>query len=285
MTIQLIVDNVEIPVKHIRFSDGSSNVKLEDLDKASKKPTYISLTVDPVTPMDNALWEIFQVMSALKCAGFTPPKRSYLNLPYLPHGRADRVFEHGNAHPLAIFLDTCEPFSEVFITDPHNLDIVNHYPNVTVIPQSQCFIELVRDIQSGDVLVSPDKGAVRKIEELHGRLHNRGITTFLVKADKKRDVSTGRIIETVLPGDANVKGKRCVIVDDILDAGGTFIPLAQKLKDAGASSVELYVTHGIFAKGLNLFKGVIDKLHVYGTVGTYVTQQDITNFNEGKVTK
>lgn len=285
MTIQLIIDNVQIPVKHIRFSDGSSNVKLEDLDKVSKEPTYVSVTVEPTTVMDNALWEISQVMSALECAGFTPPNRSYLNLPYLPHGRADRVFEYGNANPLSVFLATCEVFSEVFITDPHNLSAVIHYSNVTIIPQSQCFIELVRDIQSGEVLVSPDKGAVPKIEELHRRLHNRDIATFLVKADKKRDVSTGRIIETVLPDDCNVRGKRCIIVDDILDAGGTFIPLAHKLKEAGASSVELYVTHGIFAKGLSLFKGIIDKFHVYGIVGTYVTMQDVMNFNNGKETK
>lgn len=293
MTIQLIIDNVEIPVEHIRFSDGSSNLKIYPPQGFTPK-NYISITVDPTTPVDNYLWEIALIISSLVHTfngdDLTDCKL-ICNIPYLPHGRADRIFERGNAFPLETFFGgSYSMFTnriEILLTDPHS----NYYEewrdcfDFSVKHQSDCFLEIVEDIESGDVLVSPDKGAINKAALLHHKLHNKGIANFFVQAEKKRDLSTGRIIDTVLPDSINYEGKRCIIIDDILDAGGTFIPLAEKLKQAGASRVELYVTHGIFAKGLNLFKGIIDKFHVYGIVGTFVTMQDINNFNQGKETK
>ena len=75
-------------------------------------------------------------------------------------------------------------------------------------------------------------------------------------------------------------GRNCLIVDDICDGGGTFIPLAKKLKNAGAKTVTLYVTHGIFSKGLDPLKEHIDYLAPFQIIGNYVTMQDIKQFNE-----
>ena len=53
-----------------------------------------------------------------------------------------------------------------------------------------------------------------------------------------------------------------LIVDDLCDAGGTFIGSAQVLRDAGARSVSLYVTHGLFSKGVgNLLEQGIDRIY------------------------
>lgn len=65
------------------------------------------------------------------------------------------------------------------------------------------------------------------------------------------------------------------------DGAGTFIPLAEKLKEAGASQVDLYVTHGIFAKGLDILKEFIDNVYCYQIVGNYITPKDLINFNKG----
>ncbi|CCJ77069.1 Ribose-phosphate pyrophosphokinase [Cronobacter muytjensii 530] len=62
--------------------------------------------------------------------------------------------------------------------------------------------------------------------------------------------------------DGDVKDKAVLIVDDLCDAGGTFIGSAQVLRDAGARSVSLYVTHGVFSKGVeNLLNNGIDQLY------------------------
>lgn len=289
MTIQLIIDNLEIPVKHIRFSDGGSNVKLE-VPEGFKVWNYISVTVDPITPCDNVLWEVKLVLDALSKFPFDKLK-TILNLPYLPHGRADRRFEVGNAFPLNVFLlHLVLDFDEIHLTDPHSDWSKGHLPEDSVYTkyQHQCFAETVRDIESCDFIISPDKGAKEKIRKLQQHLaHYKNVVTFVVEAEKERDVETGKInpFKTNLPKDVDFTDKVCYIVDDICDGGGTFIPLAEKLKEAGAKEVHLYVTHGIFAKGLALFKGKIDKLHVYQTVSNYVTMTDIMNFNEGKEVK
>jgi ribose-phosphate pyrophosphokinase len=228
------------------------------------------------------MWEIALVRDAV-CKTFGCFKKSILHLPYLPHARADRVFETGNALPLEVFLDSILGFTEVMLTDPHSDFIFqkeyHKVIEVSIKPQHQCFIETVRGIQSGIVLVSPDKGATKKIYKLQQALDVRTIAAFVLEADKKRDVSTGRIIETTLPVDFDYVGKTFYIVDDLCDGGGTFIPLAQKLKDLGAKEVNLYVTHMIGTKGLDLFKGIIDIIYCYQVVGKYLTMKDVQHYS------
>jgi len=290
MTIQLFIDGVEVPVKKIKFSDGGSNVKLEVPEGLSPR-RYICITVDPITPADNYLWEIGLVMYALEVLFPDYETKTIINLPYLPHGRADRVFERGNPCPLECFFDEflCWELDniEIHLTDPHSDFYKNYADNLAfeVKEQYQCFRDTVFGFQSGDYLISPDKGAKTKIHQLQQYLDSRWVASFVVEAEKVRDPSNGKILETTLPEGIDLTNKVCYIVDDICDGGGTFIPLAEKLKEAGAKEVHLYVTHGIFAKGLDLFKGKIDKLHVYQIVSNYVTMIDIMNFNQGKEVK
>lgn len=287
--IQLIIDNVEVPIKKINFSDGGSNIKLEVPQKLIDYPpsAYYSIVVDPVTPVDNYLWEIIQVVDAVEHTfGQDKFKRELLYLPYLPHGRADRVFEYGNGFPLNLFLEAISwMFDEIFLTDPHS----NYYEifkgcDDTIVfnvkPQHQCFIEVAgRDIQSGDILVAPDKGALSKIYKLQQALDVRTIATFVVEAGKKRDIETGRIIETTLP-DFDFKGKTVYIIDDIGDGLGTFVPLAEKLKERGSETINLYITHLIASKGLEVLKGKIDKLYVPQIVGDFINLENVRKYNK-----
>jgi len=74
---------------------------------------------------------------------------------------------------------------------------------------------------------------------------------------KTRDQSTGHITDYKLSGE--VEGKSVLIVDDICDGGMTFKLLAEELMEAGAVHINLYVTHGIFSKGLRtLFESGIE---------------------------
>ena len=284
MTVKLIVDNVEVPIKTINFSDGSSNIQLLVPDQLKKYPpsAYYSISVDPTTQADAYLWEISLVKDAVGRT-FGSFKKSILHLPYLPHARADRVFETGNALPLELFLDSVLGFTEVMLTDPHSDFIFqkeyHQVIEVNIKPQYQCFIDTIKNIESGSVLVSPDKGAKAKICKLQQALDVRTIATFVIEADKKRDVSTGRILETTLPEDFDYVGKTFYIVDDLCDGGGTFVPLAQKLKDLGAKEVNLYITHMIGAKGLDLFKGIIDNVFCYQVVGKYITMKDVQEYS------
>jgi ribose-phosphate pyrophosphokinase len=107
----------------------------------------------------------------------------------------------------------------------------------------------------------------------------------IVYASKKRDISTGRIIETTLPEDVDFTGAKVLIPDDIGDGMYTFIKLAEKLKERGAAQVDLYVTHLIGAKGLKCLQPHIDKLYCYQTVANYVNKQNVLDYNLGNYVK
>lgn len=289
MTVQLIVDNVVVPIKKIQFSDGGSSIKLEVPQKLIDYPpsAYYSISVDPTTKVDDYLWEIYLTLDALhRTFKDNGNFKRILHLPYLPHGRADRVFEVGNPFPLNLFIkQILLQFDEIHLTDPHSSWCEEHIPSemLSIRSQHQCFIEVVgNDIKSGDVLIAPDKGSLKKIYKLQQALDTRTIATFVVEAGKKRDIETGKVIETILP-EFDFNGKTAWIVDDLADGAGTFIPLAEKLKGRGVSKVNLYITHGIFAKGLDILKVKIDNIYAYQTVGNYVNRIDIDNFNKGAI--
>ena len=268
-----------IPVSFLNFSDGATTLKMVIREELLDKP--LTITFLPTTPVNDFFWLIPLVLSSLHYQSFSGERN--LHLPYLPHGRADRVFEKGNPLPLSKVLATFNKFDKVTIVDPHTIDnllLLGNQTKIEVIPQHKCFIHLfLNKVKENTVLVSPDKGAYSKVLELKGELSSYMKHCEVVVANKVRE--NGKIIKTELKEDVDLTGKECIIVDDICDGGGTFIPLAKLLKEKGASSVKLYVTHMIGSKGLDVFKGVIDELLVYQCVGKYVNSCDIMNFNNG----
>jgi ribose-phosphate pyrophosphokinase len=105
-------------------------------------------------------------------------------------------------------------------------------------------VENLYSLTKSDVLCYPDKGAVTKYKTLYK--HN------YIFGEKVRDSSTGIITDYKIQG--TIKGQKILIVDDICDGGMTFILLADKLLSEGALEINLFVTHGIFSKGLACLK-------------------------------
>lgn len=83
----------------------------------------------------------------------------------------------------------------------------------------------------------------------------------MVQAIKKRDPSTGRIISYEL--EEGVKGRDCVVIDDICDGGATFELLGEYLKKGGSLSNNLIVAHGIFSKGKERLNELYDTILVF----------------------
>ena len=92
----------------------------------------------------------------------------------------------------------------------------------------------------GDLMVvSPDVGGVARARELAKR-----INAPLSIVDKRRE-RAGEVAEMTIIGD--VKGKKCIIVDDICDTAGTLCKAAEVLIDNGAAEVHSYITHGVLS--------------------------------------
>lgn len=263
--IRLLVDNTPIKIEWVEFSDGALTCKLIDLPQEFN---VAWLTVDPSTKVRDVVLECLLVRSALVNNNNKMTYYINLNIPYFPFARADRVFEHGNPLPMDMIGIMVGEFDQVRTVDIHNQEWLPLYL-ISETPQHKAVFEVIKDLGHYDYVVAPDKGALKKIYEL-----NHPVIT----ATKVRDISTGKITSTELDTNKDLKGCKLLIVDDILDGGGTFIPLAEKLKSLGAS-VDLYVTHLIGAKGLDLFKGKIDNIYCYHTVGGYLNQQDVLNYN------
>jgi ribose-phosphate pyrophosphokinase len=89
------------------------------------------------------------------------------------------------------------------------------------------------------MVVSPDVGGVARARDIAKR-----INAPLAIVDKRRE-KAGEVAEMTVIGD--VKGRKCIIVDDICDTAGTLCKAAETLMEAGATEVHSYITHGVLS--------------------------------------
>jgi ribose-phosphate pyrophosphokinase len=92
------------------------------------------------------------------------------------------------------------------------------------------------------MVVSPDVGGVVRARALAKRLNNAPLAIV----DKRREKPGESEVLNII---GDVEGRSCVLVDDIVDSGGTLCNAAQALIDAGAKSVAAYITHGVLSGG------------------------------------
>ncbi len=103
-----------------------------------------------------------------------------------------------------------------------------------------------RDIEqryelSNLVVVSPDVGGVVRARALAKR-----INTPIAICDKRRERAGESEVMNVI---GDVRGKRCILIDDIVDSGGTLVNAANALLTSGATEVMAYITHGVLSGG------------------------------------
>ncbi|WP_108801698.1 ribose-phosphate diphosphokinase [Aquimarina sp. Aq107] len=167
-------------------------------------------------------------------------------IPYFPAARQDRVMVSGESLSVKVYADiiNTQNYNQVMVFDPHSEVTPALLNNVKVIENYEYVKQCLNEIKEDVVLISPDGGALKKIYKVSEYLG--GIE--VVECSKKRDVKTGKLSGFRVYED-DLKGKHCVIVDDICDGGGTFLGLATALKEKNARKLSLIVSHGIFSKG------------------------------------
>jgi len=168
--------------------------------------------------------------------------------------RSDRRFNKGESFDLKVickFINEMR-FDKVYVLHPHSPISLALIENSEKISHFY-FVEKAFNQIGNPVLVSPDAGAYKTTHEIAEKLNADLVPSNKVRVDGSPVIS--------IQGD--VKGKQCLIVDDLADGGRTFKFLAEALKSQGASKVFLYVTHGQFNYGFDELKETID--HVYCT--------------------
>lgn len=218
------------------YPDGQINVELEldiDFDEImiqSRMSSYQDLMV------------ILAATDILRYDGFSSIE---LYCPYILGSRSDRRFKNYQSFDLKIIsnlINSCG-FNKVFVCDQHSDVTSALIDNCVNLDAYTSWIQLVDFHWKGDkLLISPDAGAYKKIFPLSEKLGCKVIPGNKIRTDGKPEI--------IIHGD--VKDKDCVIVDDICDGGRTFVELGKLLKEQGAKTVTLFVTHGIFSKGIQL---------------------------------
>jgi ribose-phosphate pyrophosphokinase len=258
MTRTLNLDGMFIPVPYpeiehsiSKFPGGEIQIKLnERINYSIVDKVIISHRIRN----SDDLILVLLAKDALKRKGV---KEFDLIIPYVPYARQDQVHDSGESLAIKVFADiiNSSKFNNVYIVDPHSPVTTALIDNVNVISSEQYLIEILKEFKKKPILISPDAGAHKKLNKLAIN-HNLD----LVKCDKFRDVKTGQLSGFhVFANDLHQED--CIIFDDICDGGGTFIGLAKELKKKNAGKIYLYITHGIFSKGLDIFDDLFEKIY------------------------
>lgn len=168
---------------------------------------------------------------------------------YFPYARQDRVMTHGEPLSVRVMADLINAmgFASVTIFDPHSDVVPALLNNCIVISNSQFVNSVITSLPDKQtVLVAPDAGAVKKLSKLAD-----GLRMPIICGAKVRDLHTGHILSYRIDLPELAKNSVCLVVDDICDGGATFNLLGDALLKAGADSLILAVSHGIFSKGFD----------------------------------
>lgn len=221
-------------IKYTRsvMPDGQPHIKLHDL---------------PIGPLEviARITNPAQLFSLCMVGDILKDHRTNLIITYLMGGRMDRPIDVYQPFTLRVVGQALRAaFDHISIFDPHSAVSLTEL-HAQAITNEQYIESILSGYSVEPTLVAPDQGAAHKVEAL-----GKKFGVDVVYATKVRDSQTGKLSSFKL--ESEIESGTYLIVDDICDGGGTFIGIGGLLKDAGATYVDLAVSHGIFSKGTTL---------------------------------
>ena len=239
---EAICDYLDLPETSAavrRFSD--MEVFVEILENVRGEDVFVIQSTS--FPANDNLMELLVTLDALKRGS---AHRATAVIPYYGYARQDR--KSGPRTPisakLVANLVTAAGANRVLTLDLHAGQIQGFFD----IPTDNLFSAPVfyKDIQENYngadlVIVSPDVGGVVRARSIAKRLD-----ADLAIIDKRRERAG---VSEVMNLIGDVKGRNCILFDDIVDSAGTLCNAAEALMDAGAASASAYVTHGVLSGG------------------------------------
>jgi len=241
-----------------KFSDGE--VQVEILENVRGKDVFVLQST--CAPTNDNLMELLVMVDALKRSSAA---RVSAAIPYFGYGRQDRRPRSArvaiSAKVVANLL-TSVGIARLLTMDLHADQIQGFFD----IPVDNIYAApvLLGDVWKQDyddlVVVSPDVGGVVRARALAKRLESD-----LAIIDKRRPKANVAEVMNVI---GEVKGRTCVIMDDMVDTAGTLCKAAQVLKEEGATQVVAYCTHPVLSGGAvaRIAASDIDALVVTDTI-------------------
>ncbi|ADT68898.1 ribose-phosphate pyrophosphokinase [Pseudoalteromonas sp. SCSIO 43095] len=242
-----------------RFSDGEISVQINENVRGSD----VFILQSTCAPTNDNLMELIVMVDALRRAS---AGRITAVIPYFGYARQDRRVRSARvpitAKVVADFLSSVG-VDRVLTVDLHAEQIQGFFD----VPVDNVFGSpvLLEDMKNRDfddvVVVSPDIGGVVRARAIAKLLND----TDLAIIDKRRPQAN---VSQVMHIIGDVEGRDCIIVDDMIDTGGTLCKAAEALKEHGAKRVFAYATHPILSgtAAENLRNSVIDEVIVTDSI-------------------
>lgn len=258
-----------------RFPDGEVHVRLGLGEEGNVRGKHVFIINPTHMPHDN----IFDLLVLTDAVHRSRPKLITLVVPYLAYNRQDRkdrprspittavmqrMLAKSGADGILLLEIHSEATEAVF--DPLKVDRL--YASVLSIPYMR---SLLKDPY---VVGAPDHGASSRARGYAKRLGKPG---GWVVFDKERDPDTNEVKRVVLIGD--VMGKDVILIDDMIDTGGTLIRVAESAKEHGARNVYAFATHALFSKN------ALARLDACTALNRLVVTDTIRHSPEALVTK
>lgn len=227
-------------------------------------------------PANDSLMELLLILDALKRSS---ARRVTAVIPYFGYARQDR--KSGPRTPISAKLVsnliTQAGANRILTMDLHAGQIQGFFdiPVDNLICSPMFAKDISRTYAGRDlVIVSPDVGGVVRARNLASRLH-----VDLAIIDKRRPrAGVSEVVNIV----GDVQGRDCILVDDIVDSGGTLINAARALIAAGATSASVYVTHGVLSgeASARISDSGLEMLTITNTITATPLTNSVSNIRE-----
>ncbi|MCR4942948.1 MAG: ribose-phosphate diphosphokinase [Clostridium sp.] len=237
-----IAEILGVPVgksKVSTFSDGEISVDINETVRGAD----VFIVQSTCSPVNNNLMELLIMIDAFKRAS---AGRITAVIPYYGYARQDRKAKSRDPITAKLVADllTAAGAHRVLTMDLHAAQIqgyfnipVDHLLGSPILAKH--FVDKGLADQDDVVVVSPDLGSVTRARKFADRLH-----APIAIIDKRRPKANVSEIMNII---GDVEGKRCILIDDMIDTAGTITNAANALKDLGATAVYACCTHGVLS--------------------------------------
>lgn len=221
------------------FSDGEISVNIGETVRGAD----VFIVQSTCSPVNNNLMELLIMIDAFKRAS---AGRITAVMPYYGYARQDRKAKSRDPITAKLVADllTTAGADRVLTMDLHAAQIqgyfnipVDHLVGSPIL--SRYFIDKGLVDQDDVVVVSPDLGSVTRARKFADKLH-----APIAIIDKRRPKANVSEIMNII---GDVEGKRCILIDDMIDTAGTIANAANALKELGAKNVYACCTHGVLS--------------------------------------
>jgi ribose-phosphate pyrophosphokinase len=230
-----------------RFANSES--RIEVLESVRDRSAYIIM---PMTaPVNEAVMETAFLVQAMALAD---ARRITVVLPYFAYSRQDRKADTRPPISAKAFASILKSMGadHIVSVDLHARQVEGFFdgPFDNLEGLHQLVLPITKQEGSGLVVVSPDAGGSKRAQKFAEKVqeHTGEFAPLVVMSKFRQGPGVDPIVTFTVGGDF-LKGKTCVLVDDMIDTGGSIIAAAKALKEQGAERVIVAASHGIFSNG------------------------------------